>query len=126
MFVALPFIILLAIGIIGSCFYWFCFFLEKFCCKRDLQKNPYSDSDLGRPASCIFVFGLTAIGTIIYGYIVASDFSGMNSVFKCSVIAVLDEVVYGAEVGSYEWIGIANVEDPLKEIINELDNVAIK
>lgn len=116
-YVAAPFIALLALGIIGSMFYWFCFFLEKFCCKRDLHKNPYTDSDLGRPASCVFFFGLAAIGTIIYGYIIASDFANMNSVLECSVISVLDEVVSGAKVGTYEWLGLSNAEEPLKSII---------
>lgn len=113
MYAGAPFAILLALGILGSLFYWFCFFLEKFCCKRDLRKKPYTDSDLGRPATCIFVFGLTAIGTIVYGYIVASDFSNMNSVLKCAIVAVLDEIIYGAEVGSYTWLGLANADSPL-------------
>jgi len=48
----------------------------------------------------------------------------MNAVLKCAIIAVLDEVVYGTTVGTFTWIGIANVDEPLKKIITELDTVA--
>lgn len=126
LFVAVPFIILLCLGIIGAVFYWFCFFLEKHCCKRDLDKHPYSDGDLGRPALCVFVFGLIAIGMIVYGYFIAADFANMSSKLKCSVISIMDEVVYGADIGTYEWLGIANAGGPLTKMISELDNVAVK
>lgn len=54
---------------------------------------------------------------IVYGYLIAADFANMSDILKCSVISILDEVVYGAEVGSYEWIGIGNVNGPIKKII---------
>lgn len=124
--VALPFVILLALGIIGSFFYWCCFFLEKFCCKRDLEKNPYTESELGRPAACIFLFGLAAIGAIVYGFLSMGDFSDMTSKLECSIISVLDEVTSGASVGSSEWLGLANAAGPIENIIKELDTVADK
>lgn len=101
LYIAAPFIILLAIGTIGTCTYWFCFFLEPHCCKRDLKKKPYSDSDMGRPAICIFVFGLGAIGMIIYGYLLATDFKVMVDKLKCATISIMDEVVFDTTIGSY-------------------------
>lgn len=126
MIVALPFIILLALGIIGSFFYWCCFFLEKFCCKRDLDKNPYTESELGRPAACIFIFGIAAIAAIVYGFLKMGDFADMTSKLECSIISVMDEVTSGASVGSVEWIGLSNVSKPIEDIIKELDTVVEK
>lgn len=51
---------------------------------------------MSRPAFCVFFFGLGAMAMVIYGYFIASDFSSMSDKLKCSLISILDEVVYGA------------------------------
>lgn len=30
----------------------------------------------------------------------------MNNILTCSLVSVLDEVVYGEKVGSFEWLGL--------------------
>lgn len=34
----------------------------------------------------------------------------MNSVMTCALVSVMDEVVYGETVGTFEWLGLEKAD----------------
>ncbi|KRX01551.1 hypothetical protein PPERSA_01454 [Pseudocohnilembus persalinus] len=89
-----------------------------------VSERPYTKMELSRHGIYVFVYGIISLAFIVYGFLIAQDFEKMNQQLKCGFLGLLDEIINGTEIGSYEWIGISNMSDSLQDMIQNLDQVA--
>ena len=127
----IPWLVFLALSIIGWISYCCCCCCDKCCppcgfCRRDIEKKPYKGFELWGVVLFIIIFGIGIIGLSVAGIIYSTQIQNgiQNSV--CSLASLYDYTVYGTTYNSTNWIGISPVMSKITNIMNQLSSMPNK
>lgn len=124
-------IIFLGFSIIGWLCYCMCCCCDKQCppcrfLKRDVNAKPYEGFELWGPILFIVIFGTGILGISAAGVVYSTQVQKGTESTLCTLVTIFDDVVYGTQYNSTQWLGVYPVMDRIDNVIGELASIPDK